>query len=132
MIAILVLCSAAGAAPISTPAWYNDASPQPVATIERDLGINRDAVEQSLPEEPEIALVTTGIDSGVVLSGKELANRNPAFTSVPASEPSPVTTIAFGIIFLGAAGVIRRTRTERRRNRRRRTLVHMRAIIAAR
>lgn len=133
MFAILALCSAAGAVPISSTDWNNDASySRPLALIGHDLGINQDVVEQALPGEPEIALVTTSIDSDVVLSEKELANREPALAWIPASEPPRATTIALGSAFLGVAGIIRRTRKERRRSRRRRTLVRMRAIIAPR
>jgi hypothetical protein len=132
MYAILALCSAAGAAPITSLGWNNDSSSLSVAVIGHDLEINQDAAQEQLPEEPEIALVTTSIDRDAVLSEKELANRDPAFIGVPASELPPVTTIALGFTFLGAAGIMRRTRTEKRRSRRRRTLVHMRAIIAPR
>ncbi len=130
-IAILALCSAAGAASLSSQGWNNDSSTRQAAIIGHDLGFYPDGVEQSLPVEPGPPLVTTSVDSDLVLSEKELANREPAFTPAPAPEPPLITTIALGFTFLGAAGIIGRTRTERRRSRRR-TQVRIRAIIAAR
>ncbi len=130
MIAILALCSAAGAAPLSTLGYHNASPPRQVPVIGHDLSFNPDTVEESLPEEPEIDRVTTGVES-VVLSEKELTNRVPAIHEVPASNPPPITTIALGFTFLGVAGLIRRQRTERRRLHRH-TVVRMRAIIAAR
>jgi hypothetical protein len=129
MIAILALCSAAEAAHLTTPGHYNDLPSSQISVIGYDLSFSPDIVEESLPEEPEFDRVTTGFDSHFVLSEKELANREPVVRAVPASELPPVTTIALGFIFLGAAIVIGRTRTERRRLRRR-TVVRMRAIIA--
>jgi hypothetical protein len=131
MIAILVLCSAAGAAPLRSPGWNNDSSAGQVAIIGHDLRITQDAVARFLPDEPEIPLVTTSVDSDFVLSEKELANREPALGRVPPSDPPAVMMIALGFTLLGGAGIIGRMRTERRR-RRRRTLVHIRAIIATR
>jgi hypothetical protein len=135
LIAILALCPAAGAAPLSRQGrsndWSNDSSSAPVPVIARDLGFNQETVEQLVPDEPDTPLVTTGVDGDFVLTDAELANRDPEFAWVPVSEPPPVTTMALGFTFLGAAAFIRRTRLERRRARRR-TLIRMRAIIAPR
>ena len=96
-----------------------------------DLGLTQDAAEQSLPDEPEPLLIATSVDSDAALSDEQLDAREPGLTWIPASEPSPVTTIALGCAFLGAAGILHRRRTERRRARRR-ALVRIRAIIASR
>jgi hypothetical protein len=130
LIAILALCSAAGAAPLSRPD-RNNSSPGPVPVIAHDLAFSQAAAGQSFPGEPDTPLVTTTVDTDVALTDAELANRDSQFPWVPASEPPPVTTLSLGFTFLGAAAFIRRTRMERRR-RRRRTLVRIRAIIASR
>ena len=130
-ITALVLCSAAAAAPISRSIDDADSSPQLTLLI-HDLGFNSDEVDQSIPDEPQEDLIVTDIATDAFLSEDELARAvGTEDTSVQASEPPPVTSIAIGVTLLGAAAFIRRTRTERRRCRRRR-VVHMRAIIAAR
>lgn len=96
-----------------------------------DLSFHQDTAEQFLPDEPETPLLTTSVDPEVSLSDEDLANREPDLTSVPGAEPPPVTMIALGLTFLGAAGFISRGRAVRRRARRR-TLVRIRAIIAER
>lgn len=131
MIALLALCSAAETATLRRPGYHNDSPSPRISVIAHDLSFNPDAVRESLPAEPETGRVTTGIDTRVVLSQKQLTNREPEIVAVPASEPPPVTTIALALTFLALAGVIGRTRTERRRLRRR-TVVRMREIIAAR
>lgn len=131
-IAVLALCSAAGAAPLSRSVPNTGSSPASpeAASIGHDLALNQEAIEQSLPNEPDTPLITTSVDTDVILTADEL-NRDPEFAAVPASEPPPVSTIALGLTFLGASAFIRRSRAERRRARRR-TLVRVRAIIAAR
>jgi hypothetical protein len=132
MIAILALCSAAGATSLSRQYGNSDIAAPQLAVIADDLGFHQDAVQQSFPDEPPAPLVTTSIGRTVVLSDDDLARYAVEFTQISDPEPPALTTLTLGLAFLAAAGIIHRTRAERRRWRRRRTLVRMRAIIAAR
>jgi hypothetical protein len=133
------LCVGAMAAPISPPdpiepAIVPDSFNYPVIGPDFDLSSSSIAGPSFAGEGPSdpTLLNNSAPEPGVPESGAEAVaprgSGSVAFLRLP--DPSPATSIAAGLLFLGVAALLRRTRRKRHSNRGRR--VRMRALTALR